>query len=245
MHVSAGGRHPISSGSALLVSPGQWHGYELGTALEINNFYITADVLRRHLRWFARDPVARAVLWPPTTPALPWTTHVGAAALVELDWWCDSLLTRQHRVGRATRLGLLLCVLAVVMPSFDEDDVILEGLIPPSSVTDVSEMLEADLAKQWSIADLADLVHLSPSHLTRLFTRYTGVPPISHLTQLRAERAASLLVETTMNIDEVGRTVGWPDPSYLSRRFRRIYGMTPSDYRQHFGSGEPARGGEC
>lgn len=236
-HISAGGHQPISSGTALLVSPGQWHGYEGGSGLQINNLYITADVLRRHLRWFARDPVARAILWPPTTPSLPWTTHLSAPALMEADWWCDSLLKRQDHVGRATRLGLLLCVMAVVMPSFDKDDVMPESASPPEPVRAVTKLLEVDLAKQWSIAELAKTVHLSPSHLTQLFTRHTGVPPIAHLTQLRGERAASLLVETTMNIDEVGRSVGWPDPSYLSRRFRSIYGMTPSSYRQCFGWG--------
>jgi AraC-like DNA-binding protein len=48
-------------------------------------------------------------------------------------------------------------------------------------------------------------------------------------------------------VSEIGRAVGWPDPSYAARRFRATYGVSPTEYRRRFAfSGErgDAEGGE-
>ena len=51
-------------------------------------------------------------------------------------------------------------------------------------------LLEADLARHWTLTELADELHLTPGHLVRLFKTATGLPPMAYLAQIRAEHAA-------------------------------------------------------
>ena len=53
--------------------------------------------------------------------------------------------------------------------------------------------------------------------------------------------AAGLLVTTDDSVAEIGRIVGWADPNYASRRFRQIYGSTPTDYRSRFATAPAQR----
>ncbi|MBN8218738.1 MAG: helix-turn-helix domain-containing protein [Spirochaetes bacterium] len=68
----------------------------------------------------------------------------------------------------------------------------------------------------------------SPSHLIRLFTKARGRSPLQHLLQLRIREAEHLLTVTQMPVHEVARRVGFDDPYYFSRAFRKISGKAPS-----------------
>ena len=58
------------------------------------------------------------------------------------------------------------------------------------------------------------------------------VPPGQFVTQLRIRQACRLLVETDKGIGEIARMVGFSDPLYFARRFRREVGEPASTYRQ-------------
>ena len=57
------------------------------------------------------------------------------------------------------------------------------------------------------------------------------MPPIAWSNRRRAERAAILLATTDEPIAAIGARVGWPDPSYFSRRFRQEFGVGARTYR--------------
>ena len=86
------------------------------------------------------------------------------------------------------------------------------------------------------VAELAALVNLSPSHLSALFRHATGGGVTAFHTSLKMARARSLLDTTTLPIGEVSTLVGYDDPLYFSRQFRRLHGLSPTSYRaQHKG----------
>ncbi|HOW02353.1 MAG TPA: AraC family transcriptional regulator [Rhodoglobus sp.] len=95
----------------------------------------------------------------------------------------------------------------------------------------VAELLRSDPVRRWSVTDLAREVHLSKSQLGRVFVEAYGKSPIAYLTMLRAERMAGLLRTTDTPIAVVAREVGWSDPDFAARQFRRSVGVTPSRYR--------------
>lgn len=68
----------------------------------------------------------------------------------------------------------------------------------------------------------------------RRFTSATGFPPISYVQHLRIEEAKRLLEQTTTAIDEIGWKVGYEEPAFFRRLFKRITGMTPGAYRRKF-----------
>ncbi|PZG18540.1 AraC family transcriptional regulator [Nonomuraea aridisoli] len=81
------------------------------------------------------------------------------------------------------------------------------------------------------VPDLAALVGVSPSHLSALFRRATGGGVLAHHTALRMAHARNLLDTTDATIADVAREVGYSDPFYFSRHFRRMHEASPSEYR--------------
>lgn len=82
-----------------------------------------------------------------------------------------------------------------------------------------------------SVGELARLVGVSPSHLTAMFRRATGGGVLAHHTALKMARARQLLDVSDLQVGEIARELGYSDPFYFSRHFRRHHGMSPSDYR--------------
>lgn len=73
--------------------------------------------------------------------------------------------------------------------------------------------------------------HLSISWFTRCFKQYTGLPPTQYLLSLRIQNAQSLLETSTYNISEIASIVGFHDPLYFSRLFKKQIGVSPEHYR--------------
>lgn len=96
--------------------------------------------------------------------------------------------------------------------------------------------LESRVDGNIQVSELAAIVGMSPSHLSALFRRATGGGPGAFHTSLKMARARSMLDTTTMTVAEVAGAVGYPDPLYFSRHFRRVHGVNPTTYRaQHKG----------
>ncbi|GAA0133221.1 hypothetical protein YSY43_00610 [Paenibacillus sp. YSY-4.3] len=83
-----------------------------------------------------------------------------------------------------------------------------------------------------SLQDAADYVNVSPSHLSKIFSQETGQTFIEFLTQTRIRKAMELLHSTQAKTYEVAFQVGYSDPHYFSNLFKRITGMTTTQFRR-------------
>lgn len=83
------------------------------------------------------------------------------------------------------------------------------------------------------LPEIAAQVHLSPRHLSRLFTRFTGKSPASYIAHARMDRARGLLLRSPMPIKEVAATVGYPDVHHFTRAFASHFGCPPGELRRH------------
>ncbi len=83
-----------------------------------------------------------------------------------------------------------------------------------------------------TVADLAAMCSLSASHFAALFKRQLGQPVHRFHSELRMARARELLGTTALPVAEVSQAVGFDDPFYFSRQFRRMHGQTPLAYRR-------------
>jgi AraC family transcriptional regulator of arabinose operon len=95
------------------------------------------------------------------------------------------------------------------------------------------EHLRANVSTRISLADLAGMAGLSVSHYSALFRRATGYGALEYQTRLRMGAARELLDTTDRSVASVAAQVGFADPLYFSRQFRRIHGMSPTGYRSH------------
>ena len=82
------------------------------------------------------------------------------------------------------------------------------------------------------VPDLAKLVGVSPSHLTALFRKATGGGVLAHHSALRMAKARQLLDGSSAAVASIAEELGYEDPFYFSRQFRRFHGMSPTDFRQ-------------
>lgn len=78
---------------------------------------------------------------------------------------------------------------------------------------------------------MAEAVHLSPGHLTTALRQRTGRTVQDWIAERRMTEARRLLLEKRLDAAEVGRRVGYTDPAYSSRAFRRNHGQTPRAWR--------------
>ena len=83
-----------------------------------------------------------------------------------------------------------------------------------------------------SVEETADKLGVSAGHYIRLFKKETGMTPNAYLTKIRIETASRLLRSTHYTIQEISDQVGIPDANYFVKCFRKIYGITPTQYRE-------------
>ena len=94
------------------------------------------------------------------------------------------------------------------------------------------ERLEAELADDTSLADLAAASEISPRHLTDLFRAATGVPPHQWLMRRRVERAQEMLDDARHSVTEIAHSCGFASSQHLATVFKRHVGVTPTEYRR-------------
>lgn len=83
------------------------------------------------------------------------------------------------------------------------------------------------------LSRLAEEVFLSPSYLSKLFHAETGQTITDYLISYRIERAKALLLENNgLKTYEIGEKVGYPDPAYFNKIFKKTVGVTPREYRE-------------
>jgi transcriptional regulator GlxA family with amidase domain len=102
------------------------------------------------------------------------------------------------------------------------------------------KIMQADRAHSLPISEIARHVHLSPWHFIRLFKAETSVSPKRYLHQLKLKRAEELLGESFLSVKEVAANLGFGDRSNFSREFKKMSGLTPSEFRIHGKSGSDA-----
>ncbi|MEH3138145.1 MULTISPECIES: GlxA family transcriptional regulator [Mycolicibacterium] len=92
----------------------------------------------------------------------------------------------------------------------------------------------ANLDKQHTVAALAARANMSARTFARRFVEETGRTPMQWITDQRVLYARRLLEETDLDIDRVADRCGFGTATLLRHHFRRIIGVTPSDYRRSF-----------
>jgi two-component system, response regulator YesN len=95
----------------------------------------------------------------------------------------------------------------------------------------VKEFVQKHYCEEITLKRLAEAVYANASYICDLFKSQTGENFVEYLTRLRIEKAKSLLKDVRIKTYEVGQLVGYPDATYFSKVFKKMVGVTPSEYR--------------
>lgn len=102
----------------------------------------------------------------------------------------------------------------------------------PPWLARVERHLAAHLDRETPVEAMARIAGYSRYHFTRLFEQHTGKSPAVYLTDLRMKKAASLLHQGNLPVREVAYRCGFTDSNYFGKTFRRVFGLSPGDYRK-------------
>lgn len=93
------------------------------------------------------------------------------------------------------------------------------------------DSVSANLSHDWTVAELADEVGISPQHLYRVSTRLCGHKPMEMVTLLRMRQAQELLINTNYMIKEISRLLAYGDAFSFSAAFKKHAGCSPRAFR--------------
>jgi AraC family transcriptional activator of pobA len=228
----------VESGDVLLVAPGEVVTFvESGLhASDGWTVFFPPDVVEpgdpgAFLSWRAHPllfPFVRGVaggaqrLHVPPERRAAFTEHI-----VAID---RELRERRDGCNEAVTAHLTLLLVAVSRLATDvSDDLVLRDEPLLAAVFDA---IESGFRDPLTLTHVAASVGLTPGHLTTVVGRKTGRTVQQWITERRMVEARRLLGETELTVEAIGARVGYRDPGYFARRFRRTHGASPLEWRR-------------
>lgn len=95
----------------------------------------------------------------------------------------------------------------------------------------LTEYVDSNIQNLLSVEDLAHLVHLSPYYFSRLFKARTGLTPYQFVLNRRLMLGLNLLPDESLSLGDIAQLVGFRSPSSFSKAFRKVYKISPGQYR--------------
>ncbi len=93
----------------------------------------------------------------------------------------------------------------------------------------ILEHLEEDLSLEF----IAEKVYLSPKYISRIFKEEKGINITQFITDCKLKKAAKLLIESNISLEELIRLVGFSSSNYFIKKFKEKYSVTPIQYRRN------------
>ena len=210
----------VPAGSAIFFFPGEKQDYRFSAAVKSTSLYLHfSGELPKELLGEIKAQDRRIFF-------------VGKSETLEELWRklekeYTLALPYSHEVSRGYLLSILSLLLRRIALSSDET-----SAASTEKILRVCRHMQNTLADDLPISVFAKLCHLSESRFTHLFREIIGKSPISYLTEARIQRAKELLEYSSLPIAEVGAAVGYSNPYYFSRIFKRHTALSPSEYRK-------------
>jgi len=128
-------------------------------------------------------------------------------------------------------LSVFLTILHKMMTSEHDQDFLLTA--GQTHVREAKQFIENNFQFQVKVTEIADSLSLNPNYLTNLFRAELGISPKRYLSEYRVYKACQMLSGEDVPIKDVAKRVGYPNPLHFSSEFKKIKGVSPSEYRLH------------
>ena len=225
-HVCNGSAREIGPGSALLLSPADFHGYSgLGDEpLSCYNLVIDPWLVDPHLEGLLGSSASRS----------GWAVDDFAAARPDVDRLWQEYGGDRPGAGRMVD-ALLRCVLVEFARQVSRESVPDDGAravaVPDDQLRHALFFVDQHFRQPLTLQEVAAQAHLSANYFSERFHDYTGVSFQAYLLHRRLRFARSLLAATDVSITEACHAAGFNNVSHFGRAYRARYGHPPSATR--------------
>ncbi|NLM72919.1 MAG: response regulator [Clostridiaceae bacterium] len=103
-----------------------------------------------------------------------------------------------------------------------------------SIIETADEYMRKNYAKDITLDDIAREVNLSPYYFSRFYKEQSGVNFIDRLISIRIEKAKQYIEQTDLSLKEISGLVGYSDPNYFSKLFKKVTGYTATEYKESY-----------
>lgn len=99
-------------------------------------------------------------------------------------------------------------------------------------VNRVTHYMNENIERNLTIRQLAEYAGYSDSYFYRRFTNETGYPPIDYFIRMKINKASVYLIKTRMTAAQISDKLGFSNPNYFSRTFKKVVGITVTEFRK-------------
>ncbi len=139
---------------------------------------------------------------------------------------------QQCRAGYEELLAMLLRQIFIIINRQLTKESTLKSDYLDTEMELALEYFNTNYNKELNVEDYAASRGMSVSWFIRTFKQYAGTTPMQYIVALRITNAQMLLETTNYNVTEIGNFVGYDNPLYFSRIFKKQKGFSPSEYRK-------------
>ena len=237
VHLENGVAQPLNPGDVVIILGATTHGYAQTRKFEVCNIAFQPRVLAPYAGLLSRLPGYQALFQarlrasrrtPPPAPFHLPPDDLGAIMKLLHNMEQECLSQRPGYEALITGCFLQLVVeLSRASSGWGEHQEV--GQNP--HVGTAIQFMEDHYAGPITLADLAGKAQMSVNSLLRIFKHATDMTPIDYLIHLRVRKACELLADPTCPIKEITFKVGFSDSNYFARQFRKVMGMSASEFR--------------
>ena len=101
-----------------------------------------------------------------------------------------------------------------------------------SYIRKTNHYIRENFRRKVSVDQIADFVGINKAYLQRQYKKYTGQTILETINTLRVQKAAALLANTNLPVQQIAVQVGFANKNQLNYEFKKVVGMTPSDYKR-------------
>lgn len=138
------------------------------------------------------------------------------------------VLERNYTMGNFIYISQVLSLILAEVYFREKID---DSSVQDRHVTVVIRYMYRNIHKNLTLQEISDEVQLSKSYLNAIFKAQTGKSPVEFFIHLKIKEACKLLKSSECYIYEVSEQLGYEDPYYFSRIFKKVVGVSPRDYQ--------------
>lgn len=149
--------------------------------------------------------------------------------IVKLTQFRDQKLDDVTELQLIAELYKLLAYLIEESPSKVASD---GSILIQNYIRQTKKIIHSQYGTSLKVGEIADKLNLNRSYLYKIFKEETGYAIKDYIVQVRMEKSADLLTNTTFHISEVANAVGFTDALAFSKAFKKYFNQSPSNYRK-------------